>query len=90
MDSVLQIRRMIRLYRAAQWMGGARADYQKTKDFLRRYNHQNDKIFNAVAVVDRIKNKEVQPSDVRKLGKAALNHSPHVYYAVLKHIRNRK
>jgi len=85
-----QVRRLLRMYRAATTAGNAVDGYRKTKRMLDDHYKQNNEFLNKGELLDRIINKKVRQEDVRDGAHAIINSIPRVYRVVSRHIKDRK
>lgn len=85
-----QLRRAIRIYRAASVASKAHTGYKKTKRMLDDQREQNDVLMDAAEFVGRVRDKQVRPEDIRTGGRLIVRAAPKIYRAIARHIQAHK
>ena len=82
-----KIRRAVRVYRAASAVGRVHRGLAEIKHGVGQHTRQVNAMLNASELAERIREKRVEPEDVRGIGRAAVKSMPRVYNAIAGHIR---
>jgi len=85
-----QARRLFRIYRGVKTAKSGLRGFRKTRDMLDDQARQTDFLMDAEGLVNRVANRQVDPEDVRMLGRGAVNSAPRIYKAVVRHIKAKK
>ena len=85
-----QVRRFLRVYRAAKAARNVKRGYRKAKGMLDAHAGQTDLLLDAAAFAERVRENRVQAEDVREGARVAVNSLPHVYRFVARHVRKHK
>lgn len=82
-----QIRRVVRVYRAARTARSVRLGHRKAKRMLDDHAAQTDALVDVAEFAERVREKCVEPEDVQAIGRGVVNSLPRVYHAVARHIK---
>jgi hypothetical protein len=85
-----QARKIFKVYRGAKAAKDGVRGYRKARDMLEKHAAQTDVLIDAEGVTTRVREKRVDPQDVRDIGRGIVNAAPSVYRFVSRHIKKAK
>lgn len=85
-----RLKRALRVVRAVRTTSKAVSGHRKLRRFFVDRHAQSHTVLNAAGLFERVRDKEVLPSDVQNAGRAVVNSIPKIYVRVAKHIQNKR
>lgn len=85
-----QAQRFLRVYRGIKLAGDTADGYRRLKSMLDDHDEQMEIMIETEGIRRRVRDREVDRRDVRKIARLAVNHAPNVYKAVARHIKKSK
>ena len=82
-----QARKIFRLYRGAKAAESGVRGYRKARDMLEKHAAQTDVLIDGEAFTRRVRERRVDPQDIRDIGRGIVNGAPSVYRFVARHIQ---